>query len=189
MIESPPSPKNESSTPTESRPSTSANRSASCRSRSDRGARPAVARAPKSGAGSARRSSLPAGPSGSASSTITADGTMYDARNVPTKSVTSAGSSAAPGSGTTYPTSRLVGPDPSTVTTARATPGDRRSADSISPSSMRNPRIFTWKSVRPRYSSWPEPFQRTRSPVRYMRLPGSPNGLATNRSPVVPGRA
>ncbi|SLH43104.1 Uncharacterised protein [Mycobacteroides abscessus subsp. abscessus] len=37
------------------------------------------------------------------------------------------------------------------------------------------------------YSSVPAAFQRTRSPVRYMREPAGPNGLATKRSEVRSG--
>src|SRR5699024_11786689 len=40
---------------------------------------------------------------------------------------------------------------------------------SISPSSIRKPRIFTWKSLRPRYAIVPSPSHRPRSPVRYSR--------------------
>ena len=38
---------------------------------------------------------------------------------------------------------------------------------------MRKPRSFTWSSRRPRNSSAPSVRQRTRSPVRYSRAPGS----------------
>ena len=48
------------------------------------------------------------------------------------------------------------------------------SAASISPGSMRKPRIFTCASARPRNSSTPSARQRARSPVRYIRLPGRP---------------
>ena len=54
-------------------------------------------------------------------------------------------------------------------------PGDvgvRRSTASISPGSIRRPRIFTWSSARPSRSSVPSGRQRTRSPVRYIRSPG-----------------
>src|SRR5262249_9003199 len=46
-------------------------------------------------------------------------------------------------------------------------------------------------SLRPAYSSTaspPNPIQRPRSPVRYIREPGSPNGFATNRVAVNPAR-
>ena len=62
---------------------------------------------------------------------------------------------------------------------------------SISPSSMRKPRTFTWWSVRPRNSSCAvRQRQRARSPVRYSRAPGSPpNGSGTKRSAVSSGRS
>ncbi|SLJ82945.1 Uncharacterised protein [Mycobacteroides abscessus subsp. abscessus] len=60
---------------------------------------------------------------------------------------------------------------------------------------MRRPRILTWKSLRPRYSSsrTARPsrgtsIQRTMSPVRYMRSPGAPQGLATKRAAVIANR-
>src|ERR1700757_2743199 len=53
---------------------------------------------------------------------------------------------------------------------------------------MRYPRILTCSSARPRYTSCPSAAQHTRSPVRYIRAPGSPNGHATNRDAVNPAR-
>src|SRR5271154_862430 len=53
---------------------------------------------------------------------------------------------------------------------------------------MRYPRILTCSSTRPTYTSCPSALQRTRSPVRYIRAPGAPNGHATNRDPVNPAR-
>src|ERR1700739_4544565 len=53
---------------------------------------------------------------------------------------------------------------------------------------MRYPRILTCSSTRPRYCSCPSAPQHTRSPVRYIRVPGAPNGQATNRDPVNPAR-
>eukprot|EP00964_Phaeocystis_antarctica_P025696 scaffold14468_cov64-Phaeocystis_antarctica.AAC.7 len=79
---------------------------------------------------------------------------------------TSAGSpgSSTPttSAGLTYATSASA----CTSTTASSTPGSARSACSISPSSIRWPRSFTWKSSRPPNSSSPSAYQRTRSPVR-----------------------
>src|SRR6201997_226005 len=52
---------------------------------------------------------------------------------------------------------------------------------------MRYPRILTCSSARPRYASCPSAPQHTRSPLRYIRIPGAaapPNGHATNRDPV-----
>src|SRR6202008_1747323 len=53
---------------------------------------------------------------------------------------------------------------------------------------MRYPRILTCSSARPRYCSCPSAPQHTRSPVRYIRAPGSPNGHVTNRDAVNPAR-
>src|SRR6478609_9570078 len=56
---------------------------------------------------------------------------------------------------------------------------------------MRYPRILTCSSARPRYRSGPSAPQHTRSPLRYIRIPGAPappNGHATNRDPVNPAR-
>src|SRR6185437_7079146 len=54
---------------------------------------------------------------------------------------------------------------------------------------MRNPRILTWKSLRPRYSMLPSSSQRPRSPVLYMRAPAVPaNGSAMKRSRFNSGR-
>ena len=50
--------------------------------------------------------------------------------------------------------------------------GAAASTASISPSSMRKPRILTCWSMRPRYSSSPSARRRARSPVRYMRALG-----------------
>ena len=58
-------------------------------------------------------------------------------------------------------------------TTASRTSGCSASRASISPSSMRKPRILTWKSLRPRNSIVPSGRQRARSPVWYSRAPGS----------------
>src|SRR6201993_320355 len=56
---------------------------------------------------------------------------------------------------------------------------------------MRYPRILTCSSARPTYRSCPSAPRHTRSPVRYIRVPGAPappNGQATNRDPVNPAR-
>ncbi len=70
----------------------------------------------------------------------------------------------------------------------RATPACRSSTASISPGSIRNPRSFTCASARPKNSSTPSGRHRARSPVRYIREPGTPCGSATNRSAVSPER-
>src|ERR1700758_1650929 len=52
---------------------------------------------------------------------------------------------------------------------------------------MRYPRILTCSSARPTYRSCPSAPQHTRSPLRYIRVPGAPappNGHATNREAV-----
>src|ERR1700757_2693082 len=49
---------------------------------------------------------------------------------------------------------------------------------------MRSPRILPCSSTRPRYRSCLSAPQHTRSPVRYIRAPGPPNGQATNRDAV-----
>ena len=48
----------------------------------------------------------------------------------------------------------------------RRTPGIFFSSASTSPSSIRNPRIFTWSSDRPTNASLPSACQKTWSPVR-----------------------
>src|SRR6201984_2995792 len=53
---------------------------------------------------------------------------------------------------------------------------------------MRYPRILTCSSARPRYRNCPSAPQHTKSPLRYIRVPGPPNGHATNRDPVNPVR-
>ncbi len=153
------------------------------------GARPELA-AVYSGAGSARRSSLPLTVRGRVSRTIVADGTMYSGSDRPRWPRSADVSTVSPGAaGTTYATRRLSpGVSSRTSTAACAISLCDASAVSISPSSMRKPRSLTWSSARPRYSRFPSVRQRTTSPVRYMRSPGPPKGLATNRSAVRPGR-
>ncbi len=55
------------------------------------------------------------------------------------------------------------------TTAHELTPGSAASRASISPSSMRKPRILTCVSARPKNSRMPSGRQRTRSPVRYRR--------------------
>jgi hypothetical protein len=142
-------------------------------------------RASPSGAGSALRSSLPLGVSGSASSRTNAAGTMYSGSRA-------AGARAAP------PLLRVahhVRHQPRSPGRPRAppprasrTPRAPRSAASISPGSMRKPRTFTWRPA-PQELQVPSARQRTRSPVRYSRAPAPPpNGSGTKRSAVSPGR-
>src|SRR5579863_3798931 len=67
-----------------------------------------------------------------------------------------------------------------------STPGYRPNTASISPSSIRYPRIFTCSSFRPRYSTFPSRPHPTTSPLRYIPPPTSPNVLGTNFSAVTP---
>ena len=60
------------------------------------------------------------------------------------------------------------------ITAACATEGWRARTASISPGSMRKPRILSCWSARPRNSSTPSARHRARSPVRYIRVPGAP---------------
>src|SRR5450755_1964037 len=53
---------------------------------------------------------------------------------------------------------------------------------------MRYPRILTCSSARSTYRSCPSVPQYTMSPVRYIRVPGAPNGHATNLDAVNPVR-
>ena len=159
----PPRSKKLSSTPTRSRRSTSAQIPASTSSTCVRGATYVASAGARSGAGSALRSSLPLGVSGSAFSTTNAPGTMYSGR-LWRRCARSASGSTPP---TTYATSPLSpGAYSRATTTQSVTPGSSRSAASTSPSSMRKPRTFTCASSRPRYSSVPSARHRARSPVR-----------------------
>ncbi len=69
-------------------------------------------------------------------------------------------------------------------TSVRATSGCLASTASISPGSMRKPRILSWRSARPRNSRRPSKRKRARSPVRYIRSPGAPSMAATKRCAV-----
>src|ERR1700758_5161236 len=138
-----------------------------------------------SGAGRARVSSLPLTVNGSASITTTAAGIMYSGSRWASAARTPAGS-AVP---VTYPTRRLSpGRSSRAITTACSTPSNPANAARTSPSSMRYPRILTCSSARSRYRSCPSAPQHTKSPLRYIRAPGPPNGHATNRDPVNPAR-
>ena len=72
-----------------------------------------------------------------------------------------------------YATSRLSpGSSSRATTTASRTRACSASRASISPSSIRKPRIFTCWSFRPRNSMFPSGSYRPRSPVRYIRRSG-----------------
>ncbi len=94
--------------------------------------------------------------SGSAASSTNADGTMNSGSVADSRARSAAVSASgsvrtASEAGTVYATSRFTPFAPvCTTTAAAATPGAAASADSISPSSIRKPRIFTWWSARPR---------------------------------------
>ncbi|GLV72890.1 hypothetical protein Shyhy02_08930 [Streptomyces hygroscopicus subsp. hygroscopicus] len=191
-IESPPRAKKLSVAPASSTWRISAHTRATVRSASVRGAiRSALAAKPSGpGAGSAARSSLPLAVSGSAASGTNAAGTICAGsdrwRNW--RSSAALGGPAGPAA-TTWATSRRTpGWSSRAATTASAIRGWAVRAASISPGSIRKPRIFTWSSARPRYSSRPSASHRARSPVRYIRLPAGPYGSATNRDAVSPGR-
>src|SRR5579872_6064014 len=198
-IESPPSSKKLSATPTRSTPSTWAHTPARTRSVSVRGATNTVTsgRIP-SGAGSAARSTFPPGVKGSAASSVNTAGTMNPGSRRPANSRNSAtaGMPSDRSAGTRYATSRAgswparppAAPSPSAVTTAALTAGWAASTASTSPGSTRNPRTFTWSSARPKNSSTPPAVHRTRSPDRYNRDPSPANQSATNRSPVSAAR-
>ena len=92
----------------------------------------------------------------------------------PTAASTSSWSTTWPASGTTYPTSRRPPASP-----ARHEHDGRRHAGHRQQRRLDLARLhaesaqLTWKSLRPRYSSAPAPFRRTRSPVRYIRCPAA----------------
>ncbi|KGD32207.1 ATP-dependent Clp protease adaptor ClpS domain protein [Burkholderia pseudomallei] len=83
--------------------------------------------------------------------------------------------------------SRISAAESRASTTTSRTPVTFANCASISPNSIRKPRIFTWKSFRPRYSRLPSVRQRARSPVLYSRPPAT-NGSSMNRSRVSSGR-
>ncbi len=187
ISEWPPSSKKLSRTPTRSRRSTAAQIPASTSSVGVRGATYRSAPAAYSGAGSALRSTFPFGVRGRRSRTTTAAGTMYSGR-LPRRNARTSSASTSP---TTYATSRLSpGRSSRTTTHASRTASCADSALSTSPGSIRNPRIFTCSSRRPTNTSFLSPRHRIRSPVRYIRAPGSAeNGSGTKRSAVSRGRS
>ena len=148
----------------------------------------------RSGAGSARRSSLPFGVSGSALQ-------QHERRRHHVLGQRSRAGAPRSDAGVG---ARAVGAPPRRPPAAcrrarprarprppRARRDARGSAASISPSSMRKPRSFTWGRRGPRNSSSPSGRQRARSPVRYSRRPARPRtgpGRSAPRSaPAGPG--
>ncbi|PBI82872.1 hypothetical protein BKP42_68430 [Rhodococcus erythropolis] len=140
LSELPPNTKKSSSTPTrDSHPKTTAKAAATTNSEAEPGAR--NTREPNTGSGNAFRSNFPALDNGNSSTTTTTSGTMYDGSTNPTAARAPTESTEPTEDATvTYPTRRLP---PCTTTTAPETPGNAPNADSISPSSIRTPRIFT----------------------------------------------
>ena len=185
MMLSPPSSKKLSSMPTAASPSISANSAHSTSSCGVRGARRAVCH---------RRPPAPAARAGRACRWASA--AARPAPRTPTAPCSRAGCSArcarnaahrrriAPSAATTYATSRVGSPASSRATTAAcATPGCRSSAASISPSSMRKPRSFTWGSRRPRNSSSPSAAS---APGRRCGTSARPAGRRTDRPRTAP---
>ena len=189
VSECPPSAKKSSSRPTCSRPRSCANSWAMRTSCSPRGGSEG-ARGSGSEIGSvasALRSTLPLELSGSASNSATCEGTIASGSRAASCSRSSR--PVIEPSDTTNASRRAWPLDLSTSAAAWRTPGMRRSAASTSSSSSRTPRTFTWKSARPRKEREPSSFQRTRSPVRYMRAPGAfEKGSERKRCAVRSGR-
>ena len=129
------------------------------------------------------RSALPELLNGISSTSWSRPGHMYAGSRAASSLWMTDAESVAPSRGSRKASSESYPPTLRTRTTACDTPVQRPSAASISPSSIRKPRTFTWSSLRPRYSTFPSDSQRPRSPVRYMRLPGM-NGSARKRSAV-----
>ena len=156
--ECPPRSKKSSSTPTAGTPSTSAN--SSHRSLLARVARGAAARgrprsrAPAAPAGRACRSASAA----ARRARTNAAGTMYSgsalAEVLAQRRQASAHGRRRPGPRRRPAACPRAGPR-APRTTALRHPGAPASTDSISPSSIRKPRTFTWSSARPRNSSSP----------------------------------
>ncbi len=138
--------------------------------------------------GSARRSSLPLAVSGSRSRVMNADGTICRGSRAAAWRRISPASRSVSSAPTRYAINR-GGPEPSDCgsTAAAATAGWLVRTASTSVGSMRKPWTLTWPSARPRYSRFPSGRRRTRSPVRYIRLPTGPKGLATKRPAVSAG--
>ena len=187
MMLSPPSAKKLSSMPTRGRPRTSANSAHRISSCGVRGARTAAG--VRSGAGSARRSSLPFGVSGSALEN------HKRRRHHVIRQATRQREHAAP------PHQRRTRPPQPRRPPAACSPGHPR-APSPPPAPHRMPHQRRLDLARlnakaaqlhllvgpPNELQHPVARQRAKSPVRYIRLPAAPNGSATNRSAVSPRR-
>ena len=143
-----------------------------------------------SGAGRARRSTLPLGVSGRAASATKAAGTMYSGRRSRRAARRSAAVGAPPRPG------HHVGDQPARrrrrprgpATAASRTAGWAASAASISPSSMRKPRSFTWwSSAAEELDHAVRPAARQVARAVEPRRPAPANGSGTNRSAVSSG--
>src|SRR2546421_1905664 len=196
MREWPPRSKKLSSTPKSVRSRTAEKTPITVSSAGVRGAtRRARGAAARSGAGSALRASLPFAVRGRASRRTKWVGTMYSGQAPRTSARSwsirspgrSAGTSAAGRWATKYATRCLSPASSRATTTTSLTAGCRLMAASISPGSIRKPRILTWWSIPPNHSSRPPGSQRARSPLRYKRALGA-NGLGTKRSRVSSSR-
>ena len=146
--ELPPRSKKSSSTPTGRLPSTCSNASTIVRSRASRGATKESSRgcALSPAARSRRRSTLPFGPRGIASTSTNSEGTRYSGSRWRRKSriARTIPSGRPDDAGTTKATSRFPCIEsPSATTAARRTAGQRPSTASTSPGSTRKPRTLT----------------------------------------------
>ena len=191
--ECPPSAKKSASTSFTSQSSKAAKDCAMVVSVPVRGARPET-RDINCGIGSALRSSLPFALSGNSASCNNTVGTMCAGSFSRRRSRNTVVSSGKPDCDTRYPTSWRASPPVAAAwlntqawATACSTSGNCCITRSISPSSMRCPRILSWSSLRPRYSTAPFSSQRATSPVRYIRSP-TLNGSAIKRLAVRSGR-
>nr|WP_281279351.1 amino acid adenylation domain-containing protein [Streptomyces armeniacus] len=109
----------------------------------------------RSGSGRAWRSSLPVVVSGSASSATNAAGTMYSGSRA-ARYARASSASKPPEAATTYATNdRPPTASSRDTTTESATEPCVASTASISPGSIRKPRIFTWSSARPAKTNSP----------------------------------
>ncbi|CAA9291275.1 MAG: hypothetical protein AVDCRST_MAG41-4382, partial [uncultured Corynebacteriales bacterium] len=139
----PPRAKKSSSAPTCGTPSRSPHSRATDRSRSVRGStKPARGCGPATArSGSAARSTVPSGVSGSAGSSAYAAGTAWSGNRSRRWAARSAAAGGVSGStGTTKPTSRVPASPPRAVTAASATSSCPASADSTRAGSTRKPR-------------------------------------------------
>mmetsp|Transcript_19337 Transcript_19337/g.54292 ORF Transcript_19337/g.54292 Transcript_19337/m.54292 type:complete len:358 (-) Transcript_19337:648-1721(-) len=195
-MECPPASKKDSSTPTR-RPRTDSQIFFTLSSmsvsvfRSSLSSSVAASSGASSGAGSRRESILPLGVSGMRASLKNTVGTAYAASFSRRKARMSEMRYPLGLRGTKYDT-RIFSSFTSrrTFVTHSRTWGCCPRYVSISRSSMRKPRIFTWSSARPMHSTTPRGLYLPRSPVRYMRslVSSDRNGFCRNLALVTSGR-